>query len=83
MKQDAHIQALQERLDAIASWLYENAPYTEIDQLHLDPHSPAQAYWHLGYSAALSDTIRMIRAQRSEYDSEDTSSPSHPNVPDV
>jgi hypothetical protein len=55
--------SLEVRLDAVASWLIENAPYAEADRAHLDPHSPAQAYWHLGYMAALSDAIRLTRGQ--------------------
>lgn len=51
--------AVGNRLAAIHAWLDDNAPYARFDQRHLDPGTPEQAYWHLGYVAALED-LRVI-----------------------
>lgn len=42
-------------------WLTENAPYTMMDQKHLDKGSVAHAYWHYGYMTALQDAVRLAR----------------------
>jgi hypothetical protein len=38
----------------------EEAPYTDVDQRHLDAHTPERAYWHHGYQAALNDIMALI-----------------------
>lgn len=62
------------RIAQLGAWLEEEAPYVQFDQRHLDPHSPEQAYWHLGYHRGLSDMLSFITDETG--DSEDTASPS-------
>lgn len=51
---------LRQRRDNIREWLDEEAPYTDVDQRHLDAHTPERAYWHHGYQAALNDIMTML-----------------------
>lgn len=60
MPQKSNVAVLRQRRDNIREWLEEEAPYTEVDQRHLDAHTPERAYWHHGYQAALSDIISML-----------------------
>ncbi|HKZ95896.1 MAG TPA: hypothetical protein VJ045_02830 [Hyphomicrobiaceae bacterium] len=60
MSQQASLSLLRERRDNIREWLDEEAPYTTVDQKHLDAHTPEQAYWHHGYQAALSDIMALL-----------------------
>ena len=48
------------RIAQLGAWLEEEAPYVQFDQRHLDPHTPEQAYWHLGYHRGLSDMLSFI-----------------------
>ena len=48
---------ITQRAAALEAWLEREAPYAQFDQRHLDPHTPEQAYWHLGYQRALSDVL--------------------------
>lgn len=75
MPQNTHTSTLELRLDAVAAWLLEHAPYAEFDQHHLDQGTPAQAYWHLGYAAALNDVVQMLKRDSGERGNIDTSSP--------
>ena len=34
---------LRQRRDSIREWLEEEAPYTDVDQRHLDAHTPERA----------------------------------------
>ncbi len=61
-----------QRITQLGTWLEEEAPYALADQRHLDPHTPEQAYWHLGYHRGLSDMLSFLKAE----DSEGTASPS-------
>lgn len=63
----------------LEAWLEQEAPYARFDQRHLDPHTPEQAYWHLGYQRALRDVLSAIRETDG---SADTASPSPPADPD-
>jgi hypothetical protein len=81
MTQETKFPTLQARLDSIADWLYEHAPYTEADQKHLDAGTPEQAYWHLGYMTALFDAIQLLDGHRASTDSTDTSNPYFPSEP--
>lgn len=83
MANETHISNLTSRLDVVAAWLYEHAPYADADQKHLDAGSPEQAYWHLGYTAALCDTIRLLEERCETLDNTDTSNPYFPNEPDA
>jgi uncharacterized membrane protein YccC len=83
MTQELHIPTLQSRLDVVAAWLYDHAPYADVDQKHLDAGSPEQAYWHLGYMAALCDAIQLLDEHREPHDSRDMSSPYSPSGPDA
>lgn len=60
MFQKASVSMLRQRRDNIREWLDEEAPYTDVDQRHLDAHTPERAYWHHGYQAALSDVMAML-----------------------
>ncbi len=54
------LSLLRQRRDTIQEWLDEEAPYTDVDQRHLDAHTPERAYWHHGYQAALSDMMALL-----------------------
>jgi hypothetical protein len=60
MFQKASVTMLRQRRDNIREWLEEEAPYTDVDQRHLDAHTPERAYWHHGYQAALTDIMTML-----------------------
>lgn len=60
MLQKSKVAMLRQRRDNIREWLDEEAPYTEVDQRHLDAHTPERAYWHHGYQAALTDIMSML-----------------------
>lgn len=57
MEQDSTKTRIEARIRAIEEWLEETAPYARADQRHLDAYTPEQAYWHLGYQAALIDSL--------------------------
>jgi len=57
---DKNVALLRQRRDNIREWLDEEAPYTEVDQRHLDAHTPERAYWHHGYQAALNDIMSLL-----------------------
>jgi hypothetical protein len=60
MSEQNNMRLLRKRRDGIRRWLDDEAPYADSDQLHLDANTPERAYWHLGYQAALTDTIRLL-----------------------
>lgn len=60
MFSDKNVALLRQRRDSIREWLDEEAPYTEVDQRHLDAHTPERAYWHHGYQAALNDIMSLL-----------------------
>lgn len=60
MTQKSEVAVLRQRRDNIREWLDEEAPYTEVDQRHLDAHTPERAYWHHGYQAAITDIMSML-----------------------
>ncbi|MDX2264381.1 MAG: hypothetical protein NW215_05365 [Hyphomicrobiales bacterium] len=64
MFQRNFIATASERMASIRAWLSDAAPYTAVDQKHLDAGSPEQAYWHHGYQAAIADMLAM-RVTRS------------------
>lgn len=57
MEQKSTKSRLEARIRAIEKWLDDTAPYARSDQRHLDAYTPEQAYWHLGYQAALIDSL--------------------------
>lgn len=67
-----HIALLATRRDSLRDWLDDEAPFTEVDQKHLDADTPERAYWHHGYQAALSDIIEMLMGRDERSDSVDT-----------
>ncbi|MFN3744288.1 MAG: hypothetical protein ACK4TL_06250 [Hyphomicrobiaceae bacterium] len=67
-------ERIVQRIAQLGAWLEEEAPYALADQRHLEPHSPEQAYWHLGYHRGLSDMLSFLK-ERAE-DSEGIASPS-------
>jgi hypothetical protein len=54
------VALIRQRRDNIREWLDDEAPYTDVDQRHLDAHTPERAYWHHGYQAALNDIMTMM-----------------------
>lgn len=60
MSHNVNVTMLRQRRDNIREWLEEEAPYTDVDQRHLDAHTPERAYWHHGYQAALNDIMSML-----------------------
>jgi hypothetical protein len=71
MLQKSNVSMLRQRRDNIREWLDEEAPYTDVDQRHLDPHTPERAYWHHGYQAALSDMMAMLALEAGKNDTSD------------
>ena len=61
MSKSTTISAISERICRLSTWLEDEAPYAEFDQRHLDANTPEQAYWHLGYRAALADILALIK----------------------
>ena len=72
------ITQIGSRKDGIATFLDEEAPFTAVDQHHLEEHSPARAYWHHGYCSALADVLELLKNEAASPDSRDTSDPSAP-----
>ena len=70
---------LIERLHKLDHWLEEQAVYVRHDQRHLEQNTPEQAYWHLGYRAALRD---VLAATNCSIDNMDTSKPNTAHGPD-
>ncbi len=64
MKRKKNISLLRRRRDDIREWLDIEAPFTEVDQKHLDADTPERAYWHHGYQAALADIIELLIEDR-------------------
>lgn len=60
MIQDTIIEKIRTRRDTIEKWLKAEAPYTRVDQCHLDANSSERAYWHHGYGMALDDILRFL-----------------------
>lgn len=60
MSAEESLANLVERRDRIREWLAGEAAYTKIEQKHLDPDTPEQAYWHHGYQSALDDMIELL-----------------------
>jgi hypothetical protein len=60
MSESNPLSLLQRRRDSIRDWLDDEAPYTAVDQRHLDVDTPERAYWHHGYQAALTDVLNML-----------------------
>lgn len=81
MIKDNKSQLIARRIEELSHWLELNSPYVPVDQKHLDEGSPEQAYWHLGYRAALVDAMRLLTRDRAGND--DTSSCSPGGGPDA
>lgn len=71
MFQKINATTLRQRRDNIREWLEEEAPYTDVDQRHLDAHTPERAYWHHGYQAALTDILAMLGPEAEKTDTSD------------
>ena len=71
MARKKNISLLRRRRDDIREWLDIEAPFTEVDQKHLDADTPERAYWHHGYQAALADIIELLNADRRKSGSGD------------
>ena len=59
-------EQLRARKRLLEEWLDECCPYAAVDQKHLDDGTPEQAYWHLGYMAALADIFSLIDKSTSD-----------------
>lgn len=66
MARKKNISLLRRRRDDIREWLDIEAPFTDVDQKHLDADTPERAYWHHGYQAALADIIDLLNAERQK-----------------
>jgi hypothetical protein len=64
MARKKNISLLRRRRDDIREWLDTEAPFTDVDQKHLDADTPERAYWHHGYQAALADILSLLDAER-------------------
>lgn len=73
-------ERIVQRIAQLGIWLEEEAPYALADQRHLEPHTPEQAYWHLGYYRGLSDMLSFLKDKIEG--SEGTASPSPAGGPD-
>jgi hypothetical protein len=60
MADPSNISLLERRRNILRQWLDDEAPYTAVDQKHLDADTPERAYWHHGYQAALGDIIDLL-----------------------
>lgn len=69
MSKNAKSRQVSERARDIAQWLEDEAPHVRFDQRHLDGGTPEQAYWHLGYLAALRDVVALLSDSESTPDS--------------
>lgn len=61
MSAERNLALLVERRDNIRDWLLQQGELADIEQRHLDPGSPEQAYWHHGYQAALDDMLKLLK----------------------
>jgi hypothetical protein len=68
MFKQENLSILRQRRDSIREWLEEEAPYTDVDQRHLDAHTPERAYWHHGYQSALQDIMALITLEAGKTD---------------
>ena len=50
-----------ERKTNVGDWLDKAAPFTSVEQSHLDVGTAAQAYWHHGYHAAMDDVLEILK----------------------
>jgi len=80
MKDGQTYSLIAERTRELALWLERESPYVQFDQRHLDGGSPQQAYWHLGYLAALHDVLGLLRGESGH--TLDTTNPSPSDGPD-
>lgn len=65
------LSLLRRRRDGIRDWLDEEAPYTAVDQKHLDTDTSERAYWHHGYQSALTDVLALLMSADQIYGSVD------------
>lgn len=79
MQMDKIISRLASRKSGIQEYLEDNAPYAVADQLHLEAHTPAHTYWHLGYTTALADALDLLAAASDEADNTDKSTEYSPD----
>ncbi|MEO1280345.1 MAG: hypothetical protein AAFR75_04370 [Pseudomonadota bacterium] len=70
MKVSVVLEDLSRRVSELHQWLDDNAPYAAADQRHLDAATSERAYWHLGYQAALADTLAVLSATKDDADPE-------------
>lgn len=77
------ISQLASRKSGIEEYLDENAPYAMADQHHLDPHTPAHSYWHLGYTTALADALDLLSSASDAPDNTDKLDGYSPDDKDV
>lgn len=72
MSKPATFQQIEQRIAQLGGWLEDESPFTRFHQRHLDPGTPEQAYWHLGYMTALQDALALLQADSSADDANDT-----------
>jgi hypothetical protein len=76
MIDNSPVHLFEVRARELSKWLEDAAPYVQFDQHHLDAGTPAQAYWHLGYRAALIDALTLLKNAADGSDGISTRSPS-------
>lgn len=76
MSDPSSMSLIESRRESLRQWLDDQAPYTAVDQKHLDANTPERAYWHHGYEAALSDIIALLSPAGRTSGSAGTSNPS-------
>ena len=69
------VDLIAKRILQLESWLEDAAPYVPFDQRHLDSGTPEQAYWHLGYRAALIDVLAELTGETAYTPDSATRSP--------
>ncbi len=75
MTAQAPLIIIETRIAQLADWLENEAPYAQFDQSHLDAGTPEQAYWHLGYRAALKDALKLLSDEIAGNDDTSNRSP--------
>jgi len=63
MSKPATYQQIEQRISQLGSWLEDESPFARFHQRHLDPGTPEQAYWHLGYMTALQDALSLMQSE--------------------
>jgi hypothetical protein len=75
MSKPATYHLIEQRIAQLGSWLDDESPFARLDQRHLDPGTPEQSYWHLGYMTALRDALALMQVENDGVGVGDMQSP--------